>query len=243
MSFTQVVRHADADVLVRRVAQRLVDAIVARQAGGHVVQLCLTGGGIAMRLYDQLASILSPSRVNPELLELWWGDESFVPTAHPDRLAGPTLALLARHYPINPANTHPMPASDGSFDASSAAVNYTKELGDTRFDICLLGIGPDGHVASIFPGHPSNEPTNQRVIAVQDSPKPPSERLSLTIPALNESAQVWFLATGPQKADAVRAALSGDTSIPAGNVHGQEATIWLVDQAAAAELPYFECSM
>lgn len=243
MSLTQVVRHTDADALVRRVAQRLVDAIMARQAGGHVVQLCLTGGSIAMRLYEQLATILSPEKVDPELLELWWGDERFVPTAHPDRLAGPTLALLARHYPINPAHTHPMPASDGSFDASSAALNYTKELDDTRFDICLLGIGPDGHVASIFPHHPSSEPTNQRVIAMQDSPKPPPERISLTIPTLNESAEVWFLASGTPKAAAVKAAIGGDTSIPAGNVHGQEATIWLIDQDAAQDMPYFDCSM
>ena len=237
----QVVRHVDADDLAHRVAHRLVDAIVARQAGGRTVQLCLTGGGIAMRLYAELATALTKADADPERLELWWGDERFVPTASADRLAGPTLAMLAGRVTFDPARIHPMAASDGSSDAAAAAANYARELGDTRFDICLLGIGPDGHVASIFPRHPSSEPTTQTVIAVHDSPKPPPERLSLTIPTLNRSAQVWFVASGADKAGVVAAAIGGDASLPAGQVRGRDATVWLVDQDAAGKLPYFEC--
>jgi len=243
MSLTQVVRYADADALAHHVAQRLLDAIVARQADGHVVHLCLSGDSIAMRVLDEFATILSQPPVDPELLELWWSDERFIPTAHPDRLAGPTLALLARHYTLNPARTHPMPASDGTLDAAAAATNYTKELGDTRFDICLLDVGPHGEVASIFPGHLSCESATPSVIAVTDAPAPVPERISLTIPTLSESAQVWFLASGPDTADAVAASLEDGAPIPAGQVRGQESTTWLVDQDAAAGLPYFECSM
>ncbi len=239
----QVIRHLDADDLARRAARRLVDAVAERQTQSHVVHVCLTGGRIATRIYEELATILTPDRLDPELLELWWGDERFVPTADHERLAGPTLAALAGQISLDPARTHPMPASDGSFDAPAAADNYARELGDTTFDICLLSIGEDGHVASIFPGHPSGEQTTMRVIAVQDSPKPPSERLSLTLPVFNESAEVWFLASGAEKAHSVVASLDGDTSIPAGRVHGTEATLWFVDRAAASELPYFECSL
>jgi len=239
----QVVRYLDADDVAHRVARRLVAAIVARQTDGHVVHLCLTGGRIATRLYREVGGMLGTSKVDPERLELWWGDERFVSTASRDRLAGPTLALLVRHFALDPARTHPMPASDGSFDAPAAAANYARELGDTRFDICLLGIGEDGHVASVFPGHPSSEPTAARVIAIHDSPKAPSERLSLTVPALAQSAEVWFLATGAEKAHAVATAINGDQSIPAGCVQGTEATRWLIDRAAASELPYFECSL
>ena len=239
----QVIRHMDADALAHRSAQRLVDAIVARQADGRVVQLCLTGGGIAMKMYARFARALSKANLNPELLELWWGDERFVPTASPDRLAGPTLATLAGRISFDPARIHPMAASDGTADAAAAAAIYARELGETCFDICLLGVGPDGHVASIFPGHPSSEPTTQTVIAVHDSPKPPPERLSLTIPTLSRSAEVWFIASGADKAKMAKAAIAGDDSIPAGQVRGRDETVWLVDRDAASELPYFECPL
>ena len=238
----QVVRYLDADDFARRVAARLVTAIAARQADGHVVHLCLTGGRTATRLYREVGRALAESNLDPERLELWWSDERFVPTANRARLAGSALALLVRHFALAPSRTHPMPASDGSFDASAAAANYARELGDTCFDICLLGVGTDGHVASVFPGHPSSEATSARVIAVPDAPTPP-ERLSLTIPVLNKSSEVWFIATGADKAKVVAAGLARDESIPAGRVCGTEATVWLVDQAAASELPYFECSL
>ena len=237
----QVVRYLDAADLAARVARRLVAAIAARQADGHVVHICLTGGRTATSLYQNVGSAMAESKLDPERLELWWSDECFVPTANPARLAGSALAELVRYFALDPARTHPMPASDGSFDASAAAANYARELGDTCFDICLLGVGDDGHAASLFPGHPACEATG-RVVAVQDPPLPP-ERLSLTIPALSSSAEVWFLASGTEKAKVVAAGVNQDQSIPAGRIQGTEATVWLVDRDAARELPYFECSL
>ncbi|MCC6495767.1 MAG: 6-phosphogluconolactonase [Propionibacteriaceae bacterium] len=238
----QVIQHLDADDLSRRAAARLLEKLIELQADGRVAQLCLTGGRIALTLYARLAELVSDSALDPSRLELWWGDERFLPTEDPERNAGPTLALLAGHFTLDPARTHPMPSADGVVDAAASAATYAKELGDTRFDLCLLGMGPDGHVASIFPDHPSSEPTSQSVIGVSDAPKPPAERISLTIQALNNSEEVWFLVSGEEKAPVLARALAGDIDLPAGRVAGQARTLWLVDRASAAELPYFDCT-
>lgn len=239
----QVVQHRDADDLADRGAVRLLAKLIELQGDGRVAQLCLTGGRIASSLYARLGELVAGSELDPTRLELWWGDERFVPTDDPERNAGPTLALLAGHFTLDSGRTHPMPSADGVVDAGASAATYAKELGETRFDLCLLGMGPDGHVASIFPNHVSGEATAQSVIGVSDAPKPPAERISLTIQALNNSEEVWFLVSGSEKASALARALAGDTDLPAGRVAGQGRTLWLVDRDSAAELPYFDCSM
>jgi 6-phosphogluconolactonase len=239
----RVLRYLDADDLAGEAAARLLQALIGFQGDGRVAQLCLTGGRIALRLYDRLADLVAGSELDPGRLELWWGDERFVPTDDPERNAGPTLAALAGRFPLDPSRTHPMPAADGVIDAGAAAATYDKELGDTRFDLCLLGMGPDGHVASIFPGHPSEEPTTAGVIGVSDAPKPPPERISLTVDRLSRADRVWFLVSGEDKADAVSRALDGDRRLPAARVQGETETLWLVDRAAAARLPSYECSL
>ncbi len=131
-----------------------------------------------------------------------------------------------------------MPASGDGLDLDAAADAYAGELGQTAFDICLLGMGPDGHVASLFPEHPSSY-ADGRVIPVRSSPKPPPERISLTLEVINQAAEVWFCVTGSDKAAAARLALSGagPLQIPAAGVRGRERTLWLLDREAAAELP------
>lgn len=238
----QVVRHADAAELAERTAARLLAALVELQRDGRVAQVCLTGGRIAHAVYAQLGELVAGSDLDPSRLELWWGDERFLPTDDPDRNAGPTLALLARHFQLDPARTHPMPSADGVIDAGASAATYAKELGDTRFDLCILGVGVDGEVAAIFPGHPSAEPSSQSVIGVTEAPKGPPERISLTIETINRSREVWLLASGEEKAEVVSRAVAGDSALPAGRVSGRRRTLWLVDEAAAAKLPYYECS-
>lgn len=238
----QLVRYQDGRELAEKVAQRLVDALIERQSDGRIAQLCLTGGRIAMAIYARFGEVAQACDLDLSRLELWWGDERFVPADDPERNAGPTLALLARHFLLDPSRIHPMPSADGQVDAAASAATYAKELGDTIFDVCLLGVGPDGHVASIFPHHPSIEPTTASVIGVVEAPKPPPERISLSIDALNRSAEVWFLVSGTEKADAVARAIAGDVSLPAAQVSGRENTLWLTDEAAAAGLPFFDCA-
>ena len=239
----QVIRHDDAQDLARRTGQRLLDTLIAQQADGHVPHLSLAGGRIAMAAYAEFVELVPGSQVDPSRLELWWSDERFLPADDPDRNAGPALAVLARGFALDPARTHPMPSADGIIDAGASAATYAKELGDTAFDLCLLGMGPDGHVASIFPAHPSSEPTNQPVIGVSDAPKPPPERISLTVSRMNTSAEIWVVVNGAEKANALSRALAGDDKLPAAHVRAQGRTLWLVDEAAAQQLPYFECSL
>jgi 6-phosphogluconolactonase len=234
---TVLVTCTDRDAVASTVAMRLRAALSRLQSDRNgPIQLCLTGGRIANDMYRQLADAQDLSTVDWGEVEFWWGDERFVPTESPDRNAGQSLALLAASISFDAALVHPMPARGSSnADLRQAALHYASELGDTVFDICLLGMGEDGHIASIFPNHPCFEKqTPLRVVGVTDSPKPPAERLSLTLPVLNQSAEVWMIVAGEDKADAVARAIAGDDSLPAGCVQAAVRTVWFLDEAAAA---------
>jgi 6-phosphogluconolactonase len=243
MSNIQVIRHLDAGDLAKRGATRLLDKLIEVQRDRGSVNLCLSGGPTTMRVYSELSRIMTDSPLRPAGLEIWWGDERYVPTTHPDRLAAMMLATLARKFPLDPSKTHPMPGSQGQLDSAAAAEAYARELGDTRFDICVLGIGALGQTASLYPGHPALDITGQRVVAFADGPNPPHERITLTTTGLSNSNQVWFFASGREKAKWVKAALDGDRSLPAARISGIQSTTWLIDRGAAHEMPYFECSL
>lgn len=235
--FTRVVRLSDARDVSRLVAERLLARLIELQRTQDLVHICLTGGDAANAMYEEFAELADGSKLDAAKLQLWWGDERFVPASDPQRNSQQAISRLARTVSIKAADTHMMAAKDGRKDSQEAAAAYEAELGETSFDITLLGIGVDGHAASIFPEHPSFEPTNRAVIGVEDSPKEPSERISLTLPTLSRADEVWFLATGEEKSDAVRRSTSGDLSAPAAHVHGRVATYWFLDAGAAAGLP------
>lgn len=235
--FTRVVRLEDATDVSTVVAARLLERLIELQSTQPVVHLCLTGGDAANAMYEIFADLADGSELDASKLQLWWGDERFVPATDPARNSLQAVTRLARTVAIKSADTHMMAAKDGRKDSHESAAEYEAELGDTCFDITLLGIGKDGHVASIFPDHPSSEPTSRAVIGVTDSPKEPAERISLTIPTLNRSEDIWFIATGKGKARAVERSLAGDEAWPGALVHGHRATYWYLDEAAAGELP------
>jgi 6-phosphogluconolactonase len=239
----QVVRHADLADLAVRTAKRLLASLVELQADGRITQLSLAGGRTAMATYAEFSKLVPGSELDTSRLELWWSDERFLPTEDPQRNAGPALALFASSFAVDPARTHSMPSADGTIDAAASAATYAKELGDTVFDLCLVGMGPHGSIGSIFSSHPSHEPTNQPVIGVSDAPLDPPERISLTIDRINTSTEIWVLAGGAEKAEAVGRALAGDSELPAAQVAARGRTLWLVDEPAATQLPYFECSV
>lgn len=242
--YRRLVRLDDATEVADVVARRLLEQVVGLQDKRGVVHVCLTGGDTANQMYGRFADLVPGSDLDASKLQLWWGDERFVPATDADRNSLQAVSRLARTVAIKSADIHMMPARDGRADSDQCAAEYETELGDTTFDITLLGIGPDGHVGSLFPNHPSFEPTTRNVIGVTDSPKAPSERISLTIPALNRSSEVWFIATGGSKADAVARALDGDPALPASHVEAREATFWFVDADAAAQLPEpFNCTL
>jgi len=234
---SSVLVHPDAAGVAEALVARLTARLVEIQGEGRIPQVCLTGGRIATRAYQQLAEQGARSAVDWSRVELWWGDERFVEADSEERNAEPALDLLSG-LGLAADRVHPMPARGGDHDLDQAAEAYAVELGDTAFDLCLLGLGPDGHVASIFPEHPSAY-AEGAVIAVRSAPKPPPERISLTLDVINGSREVWFLVSGADKSQAVELAMmrTGPIQVPGAGARGRDRTLWLLDRDAAAELP------
>ncbi len=241
MSPRVVRRLPTPEMLAQDVAESLVKRIEKLQADGRVVELCLTGGRVANLAYEHLARVVGRSKVDPGALELWWTDEAFVPTDDPRRNSLQALSRLAVTFPLSPAHTHPMPSSDASADPAQAALTYGTDLAGRVIDICLLGLGENGHVAALHPDHPSAEPTSAIAVGVTDAPKPPSEQVSLSLATINKSREVWMLATGKEKAHAVARTFRGDASTISAHVSGVDRTVWFIDEAAASELPFHSC--
>ncbi|MHB1009216.1 MAG: 6-phosphogluconolactonase [Propionibacteriaceae bacterium] len=241
MSPRVVRRLPNAEMLAQDVAESLVKRIEDLQAGGRIVELCLTGGRVANLAYEHLSRIVSRSKVDPGALELWWTDEAFVPTDDPRRNSLQALSRLAGTFPLSPSLTHPMPSSDASPDPAQAALTYGTDMAGRVMDICLLGVGENGHVAALHPDHPAAEPTSAVAVGVTDAPKPPPEQVSLSLATINRSREVWLLATGKEKADAVARTFRGDATTISTHVSGVDRTVWFLDEAAAAELPFHSC--
>jgi 6-phosphogluconolactonase len=228
-------------VLAAAAAARLVTRLVDVQAAGRVPRLVLTGGGVGTAVLEQLAQGPARDAVDWRRVDVWWGDERFLPTGNPERNETQARSALLESIPVDARRVHPMPASDGpeGDDVEAAAGRYAELLTAVgpRFDVLMLGIGPEGHVASLFPGRP--ELRDERLaVAVRDCPKPPPIRISLTVRAIQTASEVWLLAAGEEKAPAVARALKGATAteVPAAAACGSEQTLWLVDSAAASEL-------
>lgn len=238
---TTVVVHPGRQALADAAAARLVVAIVDAQSARGVAQISMTGGSMGSQIISSLCAVPARDAVNWSQVHVWWGDERWLPAGDPDRndtqndQAG--LATLG----LTPEHVHRVAGPDTSESAEASAALYEQALrehGGGTFDVMVLGVGPDGHVASLFPHHPAAASTAGIAIAVRDSPKPPPTRVSLTRECLERSREVWFLVSGADKADAVLRGTTGAPfeTTPAAHVHGIERTLWLVDDAAAGDL-------
>lgn len=251
MSRPDVVVHATMEVLASAVAARLVTRIVDIQTASGSASLVLTGGGIGIAVLRELASTQAAAAVDWRELDIYWSDERFLPSGHPERNETQAREALLDHVDVDPARIHPMGASDGPWDGDpdAAARAYEELLRSRRrppdrgsvpsFDICCLGLGAEGHVGSVFPGSPASYETERAVIGVRGSPKPPPTRITLTLPAIRCAAEVWLIVSGSAKAAAVTMALrgAGEVQLPAAGATGRRRTLWLLDRAAAAKLP------
>ena len=241
-----VVRCETPQELADRVAAELVATLRRVQSEDRVPSVVLTGGTIAVTIHETIAASPDAHLVDWSRVDVWFGDERYVPADDPDRNAGEATRSLLARLPFDPGRVHVMPASDaGHASLAEAAAAYGDELrehGPEAFDVLMLGVGPDGHVASLFPGFPQLDVVDEVTVPVTDSPKPPPERISLSFGALNRAREVWFVVSGEGKADAVaRALATGQDAadvheIPAVGVHGRERTVWFVDEAAASRL-------
>jgi 6-phosphogluconolactonase len=250
MSGPEVIVHRDAELLAKAVAARLVTRLVDAAAARGTASIVLTGGGIGTAVLAELAAAPARDAVDWRHLDVWWGDERFVPSGDPERNETGARAALLDHVDVDPARVHPMPPSDGpdGDDPDAAAARYAAWLTAAAtpedhgpvpsFDVLLLGIGPEGHIASLFPGMPALH-DERSVVAVRNSPKPPPTRLSLTLPSIDAATEVWILASGKEKAGAVALALSGTgpVQVPAAAAHGRQRTLFLLDSNAAGQLP------
>lgn len=247
----EVVVAETAEALAETTAERVAAVLGSALRARDEAHLVVTGGGILEKVLGALAGPALHDAIEWHRVHVWWGDERFVPADSDERNDRPAMSLLFDHVPVDPVKLHRMPASGADFgdDAEAAARAYAADLaaavpesvsGDVpRFDVVLLGVGPDGHCASLFPQHPGTRVLDASVIAVHDSPKPPPTRLSLTFPALDAANEVWFVASGDGKADAVARALGGAPreEVPSAGPRGRERTLWLIDHDAAGKLP------
>ena len=236
---------SDPDTLVNAAGDRLANAITAAIDARGIAWIVLTGGGTGIALLKRLGS----HPVDWSRVHLFWGDDRFVPHDDPERNELQAREALLDHVDIPAANIHPMAPSDGEFgaDITAAAAAYAGMLASLAengsptpvFDVHLLGMGGEGHINSLFPDTDAVRETERMVVGVIDSQKPPPRRITLTLPAVRRSREVWLVVSGEAKADAVAAGVEGvnPVEVPAAGAVGTERTVWLLDTAAAARLP------
>lgn len=239
--------YPNAAALVAAAGDRLADAIDAAIAARGQALIVLTGGGNGIGMLHRLGD--HAARIDWTKVHLFFGDERFVPSDDDDRNDKQAREALLGRIDIPADNVHAMPASDGAYgdDLDAAASAYQQVLADNaepgqsapRFDVHLLGMGPEGHVNSLFPDSAAVREPVRLVVGVTDSPKPPPRRITLTLPAIRLSRQVWLVVAGAAKAEAVAAAIAGadPVAVPAAGAIGREETLWLLDEAAASRLP------
>jgi 6-phosphogluconolactonase len=242
---TSVHTYPDTAALVAAAGERLAEEIVSLVDFRGRAQIVLTGGGTGIGILSKLAS---SDRIDWSKVHLFWGDDRYVPEDDDERNYKQAREALLHLVGIPAANVHAMPASDGEFgdDLDAAALAYEHVLAANAepgeptpyFDVHLLGMGGEGHINSLFPHTPAVREADRMVVGVSDSPKPPPRRITLTLPAIQRSREVWLIVSGGAKADAVAAAVGGadPVDVPAAGAVGRDTTVWLLDEEAASKL-------
>lgn len=243
----RVLIHQDRDTLAGSLAARFITKIVDLLDQQDEVNVVLTGGTVGAAVLSAINTSPARDSIDWSRVVIWWGDERWLPRGDAERNDTQSRAALLDHVNLRPENIHWLPASDDGIDLDAAAALYAAELAAAapegselpRFDVTFLGVGPDGHVASLFPERSAVAVTDATVVAVRNSPKPPPERLSFTLPVINSSDRVWLALAGSDKASALGLALAGASTleVPAAGVEGRLRTVFFVDRDAAAEVP------
>ncbi|GAA5230248.1 6-phosphogluconolactonase [Arthrobacter cryoconiti] len=254
----RITLHPSFDVLAATTAARLITRLLDVQSERGEATVVLTGGSVGIATLRAVKE--SPARlaVDWSKVNFWFGDERYVPAQSPERNAGQAASALLDAIDVDPARVHFMAASDEVEDVQAAAADYISQLAVAalhewendddstesapavpRFDVLLLGLGPDAHIASLFPEMAGIRSLGVPVVPVTNSPKPPASRVSLTLEAINTAQEIWIVAAGADKAAAVGLGLAGanPVQVPASGAKGINKTMWLIDQDAAAKVP------
>ncbi|HYX89985.1 MAG TPA: 6-phosphogluconolactonase [Myxococcaceae bacterium] len=242
-------RVADEETLAQTAAGEFVQSATRAVAARGLFTVALSGGSTPRRLYRLLSDVKAPFRgqVPWERVHVFFGDERHVPPDHPDSNYRMAHEVLLAHVPT--ASVHRMRGEEP--DPASAAASYEQELrrffelgapgvAPPQFDLVLLGLGPDGHTASLFPGSEALEERRRWAVAVFVE-RIGAQRISLTFPVLNRAREVLFLVSGSEKAEALARVLAPGPGVelpPASRVRPEAgALVWMVDRAACARLP------
>lgn len=247
-----LVPHADKGQLALAGGSRIINVLSTAVAEQGLAHLSVTGGTMGIAVLANIAENPLRSTVDWSKVHFWWSDERFVTTGHEDRNEQQAKDAFLGALNLSAENLHIMGASDVFETAEAAAEAYANELAQfaphgeasPRFNLTLLGMGPDGHIASLFPGRTEILEAQRVTLAVQDSPKPPPTRVTLTLPVINFSERIWFLIAGSDKAEAtarlLKASQLAETEltaqilqeIPAAGARGMLETLVLVTQDA-----------
>jgi 6-phosphogluconolactonase len=219
--------YADATELAEEVTVQILAAIEKGLKLKSQFHLVLTGGTLGVQISESLVNEFNADPDGFAGLHIWWSDERFVPAESVERNAFPFYKTLKNSKIV----IHEALASDFAKNIDEAVSDYDLALENVDIDLNILGLGPDGHVASLFPGIADLD-DHRKVFAITDSPKPPAVRVSFTMSLINSADEVWIVAAGESKADAVTKIIEGDLSIPASYVRGNSHTRLIVDTEA-----------
>ncbi len=238
MQSVEIRKAINAVDVATQATNEILDTITEVLSKKDIAHVALTGGTVGILTLEVLAKTIAERKTDLSKVHFWWGDERFVGRDSADRNALQARNALLNSIDVPSENIHEFPSSDNGLDVNVAMMQFTEHL-DTAFahntaamDLTILGMGPDGHVASLFPGqsHPG-----ELVVAVPDSPKPPAERLSMSMELINRSEKIIFVVSGIDKAEAIESVHKNpDCDLPAAKVSAKGKTLWIVDEAAGA---------
>lgn len=247
------------DAVAEHMAGKLFAVLGDTVEAEGIAHVSLTGGGAGIKTLRAAADLARRGARLPDFsaVHLWWGDERLLPTGDPDRnetqAREALLDLLVAEHGLPEGNIHPMPCSEDAANPEAGAQMYARDLEEfapaaevhgmamPALTVMLLGVGPDGHINSLFPGKASLDVRGQTTTGEEDAPAQlgPPLRVTMTFDAVHSAHRVWMGVAGQDKAAAVAQALSADAElaeVPAAGARGAEETVWHLDRAAAAHL-------
>ena len=219
--------YADAKELSEEVTVQILASIERGLKLKNQYHLVLTGGTLGIQISEALVNEFNADPDGFTGLHIWWSDERFVPADSVERNAFPFHKTVVNSKIV----IHQVLASDVAKSIEESVSDYELALENVDIDLNILGLGPDGHVASLFPGVADID-DQRRIFAITDSPKLPPARVSFTMSTINSAQEVWIVAAGESKAEAVTKIIEGDLSIPASYVRGHSHTRLIVDTEA-----------
>lgn len=238
MQSVEIRRAINAQDVAEQASAEIITSLAGLLEKQEQVHLALTGGTVGIKTLAALEQHSELAKLDLNRIHIWWGDERYVEQNSPDRNAIQAREALLDHVEFPQENIHEFPATDSGLNVVEASEVFQKHIQEVfagaqpKMDLTILGMGPDGHIASLFPGHtyPSTD-----IVSIDSSPKPPSERLSFSYEMLNRSTKIIFVVSGIDKAEAVeKIHTETECVLPAAKIAALNETLWFIDEAAGA---------